>query len=147
MSEQAPFQWAAIFHKADINFTHGVHDLGWYDPSSKSTTHHLPCKVQCAFCRTPIMDEGRNMILLFPSLLEDISSDKAREAFRATEHMFYSQRVVDFKEDRRTKWAEMSDKSDMLDDDGNPVKKRKTGHGLRSEDTEEGGKDDDKKEN
>lgn len=26
----APFQWAAIFHKEDINFTHGHHDLGWY---------------------------------------------------------------------------------------------------------------------
>ncbi|KAL9123373.1 MAG: hypothetical protein Q9187_000055 [Circinaria calcarea] len=25
----APFQWASIFHKDDINFTHGHHDLGW----------------------------------------------------------------------------------------------------------------------
>lgn len=25
----APFQWAAIFHKDDINFTHGHHDLEW----------------------------------------------------------------------------------------------------------------------
>ncbi|KAI4183838.1 MAG: hypothetical protein L6R41_005161 [Letrouitia leprolyta] len=25
---RAPFQWAAIFHKDDINFTEGVHDLG-----------------------------------------------------------------------------------------------------------------------
>jgi hypothetical protein len=28
----APFQWAAIFHKTDINFTHGHHSLEWYDP-------------------------------------------------------------------------------------------------------------------
>jgi hypothetical protein len=66
----APFQWASIFHKEDINFTHGHHDLGWYDPGEKTTRHKLPCKVSCAYCRSPIMDEGRNMILLFPSLIK-----------------------------------------------------------------------------
>ena len=65
----APFQWAAIFHKDDINFTHGHHDLGWYDSAEKTTKHKLPCKVGCAYCRSPIMDEGRNMILLFPTLI------------------------------------------------------------------------------
>lgn len=65
----APFQWAAIFHKDDINFVHGHHNLEWYDPSEKSIEHKLPCKVRCAFCHSPIMDEGRNMILLFPSLI------------------------------------------------------------------------------
>jgi hypothetical protein len=66
----APFQWAAIFHKEDINFTHGHHELGWYDSGDKTTRHKLPCKVSCAYCRTPIMDEGRNMILLFPTLIK-----------------------------------------------------------------------------
>ena len=65
----APFQWAAIFHKEDINFTKGHDELGWYDSTEKTTKHKLPCKVSCAYCRTPIMDEGRNMILLFPSLI------------------------------------------------------------------------------
>jgi hypothetical protein len=65
----APFQWAAIFHKEDIKFKHGHHDLEWYDPSTKSIEHKLPCKVRCSFCHSPIMDEGRNMILLFPSLI------------------------------------------------------------------------------
>jgi hypothetical protein len=65
----APFQWAAIFHKDDINFLHGHHDLEWYDPTEKSVEHKLPCKVRCNFCHSPIMDEGRNMILLFPSLV------------------------------------------------------------------------------
>lgn len=55
----APFQWAAIFHKTDINFTQGHHDLGWYDPAGKKTNHTLPCKVKCAYCGTPVMDEGR----------------------------------------------------------------------------------------
>ena len=71
----APFQWAAIFHKEDINFTHGHHDLGWYESSEKTCVHKLPCKVSCSYCRTPIMDEGRNMILLFPTLIDFKSTE------------------------------------------------------------------------
>ncbi|KAK0624316.1 Mss4-like protein [Immersiella caudata] len=112
----APFQWAAIFHKEDINFTNGVHDLGWYDPTAKSTTHHLPCKVQCAYCRTPIMDEGRNMILLFPTLIEGINTDEGREAFKAQCHMFYTQRVVDIR-DGLPKFKGLSDQSPLVDEE------------------------------
>ena len=77
----APFQWAAIFHKDDINFLHGHHDLEWYDPTEKSIEHKLPCKVRCAYCHSPIMDEGRNMILLFPSLI-DLKSDEDKANFK-----------------------------------------------------------------
>lgn len=45
------------------------------------------------------MDEGRNMILLFPSLLEGIQEKKGRETFAPTCHMFYPQRLVDFNGD------------------------------------------------
>ncbi|KAM7218062.1 Mss4-like protein [Rhypophila decipiens] len=127
----APFQWATIFHKEDINFTKGHHDLGWYDPTNKSTTHHLPCKVQCAYCRTPIMDEGRNMILLFPTLIDGINTKEGREAFKAQCHMFYPQRVVDIK-DGLPKFSGLSDESDLIDEDSGktipdsaPEKKRK----------------------
>jgi hypothetical protein len=75
----APFQWAAIFHKEDINFTHGHHELGWYDSGEKTTKHKLPCKVSCAYCRTPIMDEGRNMILLFPTLIKFKSEEEKKK--------------------------------------------------------------------
>ncbi|KAK4233897.1 Mss4-like protein [Achaetomium macrosporum] len=112
----APFQWAAIFHKTDINFTNGHHDLGWYDPTAKSTTHHLPCKVQCAYCRTPIMDEGRNMILLFPTLIEGINTPKGREAFKPQCHMFYPQRVVDIK-DGLPKFKGLADESPLVDEE------------------------------
>lgn len=77
----APFQWAAIFKKDDINFKNGHHNLEWYDPSTKSVEHQLPCKVRCSFCHSPIMDEGRNMILLFPSLIH-FKSDKDKENFK-----------------------------------------------------------------
>ncbi|KAJ9627405.1 hypothetical protein H2204_009816 [Knufia peltigerae] len=117
----SPFQWAAIFHKSDINFTQGHHELGWYDPTNKDISHHLPCKVSCAYCRSPIMDEGRNMILLFPPLIKDINTKKGREAFKPTCHMFYKQRVAEFRGDGIVKWAGLDNQSDMLDDDENVI--------------------------
>ncbi|KAK6609377.1 hypothetical protein H4I96_03308 [Botrytis cinerea] len=110
----APFQWAAIFHKEDINFTHGHHDLGWYESEEKTTRHKLPCKVSCAYCRTPIMDEGRNMILLFPSLIK-FKSQEEKEKFNPTCHMFYSRRLVDIP-DGLPKWTGLNDKSDLIED-------------------------------
>lgn len=121
----APFQWAAIFHKEDLHFTRGHHDLGWYDSGRRSQAHRLPCKVQCAYCRTPIMDEGRRMILLFPTLIDGINTPEGRKAFEAKCHMFYPQRVVDFRGDGRPKYSGLEKGSDVLDDDGNVVKKRK----------------------
>jgi len=129
----APFQWAAIFHKEDINFTHGHHDLVWYDSAEKTTRHKLPCKVSCAYCRTPIMDEGRNMILLFPTLIKFKSAEE-RKHFDISCHMFYSQRVVDIP-DGRPKWTGMNDKSDLIEDSPPELKKRKR------EEENEGGDD------
>jgi len=119
---QAPFQWAAIFHKSDINFTNGIHDLGWYDPSQKSIEHTLPCKVSCAFCRSLIMDEGRNMILLFPTLIEGINTPEGRKAFNPACHIFYPQRVCDIK-DGLDKWAGLDFMSDRINDEGQVVEK------------------------
>ncbi|MCJ1461968.1 hypothetical protein MMC07_000568 [Pseudocyphellaria aurata] len=119
----APFQWAAIFHKEDINFTHGHHDLGWYDSSEKTCKHKLPCKVSCAYCRTPIMDEGRNMILLFPTLI-NFKSEEDRKNFEPTCHMFYNRRVVDIP-DGKPKWTGLNEKSELIEDSPPELKKRK----------------------
>ncbi|KAL8933203.1 MAG: hypothetical protein Q9216_006471 [Gyalolechia sp. 2 TL-2023] len=110
----APFQWAAIFHKDDINFTHGHHDLGWYESSEKTCIHKLPCKVSCAYCRTPIMDEGRNMILLFPTLI-DFKSLEDRKNFDISCHMFYPRRVLDIP-DGKPKWTGINESSDLIED-------------------------------
>lgn len=76
----APFQWAAIFHKSDMTFTNGAHGLVFYSSTHHSQDHELPTKVYCANCRTPIMDEGRNMCMVFPSLIElEGSCDEQRE--------------------------------------------------------------------
>ncbi|KAF4633773.1 hypothetical protein G7Y89_g4344 [Cudoniella acicularis] len=104
----APFQWAAIFHKENINFTHGHHDLGWYESTEKTTEHKSPCKVSCAYCRAPIMDEGRNMILLFPSLIK-FKSKKEKENFDPTK------RLVNIP-DGLPKWSGMQGKSELIED-------------------------------
>lgn len=80
-STAAPFQWAAIFHKEDINFKEGHHNLEWYDPTEKSIEHKLPCKVRCSYCHSPIMDEGRNMILMFPSLIH-LDTQELKDKFK-----------------------------------------------------------------
>jgi len=103
----APFQWAAIFKKDDINFKNGHHDLEWYDPTSKSKEHKLPCKVRCKHCYSPIMDEGRNMILLFPSLIK-FKSDQEKANFKPRLHMFYGQRVMDVP-DGLPKWTGLNE--------------------------------------
>lgn len=65
----APFQWAAILKKTDVHFTSGYDDLIFYNPTEKSQEYLLPCKISCNSCRTPIMDEGRNMLMLYPTLV------------------------------------------------------------------------------
>ncbi|KAM0723651.1 hypothetical protein Q7P37_000639 [Cladosporium fusiforme] len=110
----APFQWAAIFHKDDISFKNGHHNLEWYDPSTKSTEHRLPCKVRCSYCHSPIMDEGRNMILLFPSLIK-FQSQQEKENFAPRCHMFYGQRCIDIP-DGLPKWTGLNKDSDLIED-------------------------------
>ena len=76
------------------------------------------------------------MILLFPTLIDGINTPKARKAFKAKCHMFYNQRVVDFKGDGATKFSGLEDKSDILDDDGNVIQKEdknKEDEGRREE--------------
>lgn len=67
------------------------------------------------------------MILLFPTLIEDINSKEAREAFKPTCHMFYPRRVVDFPGDGAVKWAGLDNQSDILDDEGNVIVKYEEG--------------------
>lgn len=66
----APFQWAAIFDKSSVSFTKGVQGLGFYCSSHCSRQYEVPTKVSCTFCHTPILDEGRQMCLLFPESIQ-----------------------------------------------------------------------------
>jgi len=110
----APFQWAAIFEKGDINFINGHHHLTWYNSQEKKTGRKLPCKVSCEYCHTPIMDEGRNMILLFPTLIK-FKSEEEKRFFSPTCHMFYGQRVVDIP-DGKPKWTGIDGQSELIEE-------------------------------
>lgn len=37
--------------------------------------YKLPCKVYCSYCNSPIMDEGRNVCLVFPELIDLAAND------------------------------------------------------------------------
>ncbi|GJN80214.1 hypothetical protein PLIIFM63780_003739 [Purpureocillium lilacinum] len=111
----APFQWAAIFHKADVAFEKGAAGLRFYNSPSKCAQHVLPCKVTCDHCGSLIMDEGRNMVLLFPTLLR-FETEEQRRKFDVQCHIFYPQRVVDIP-DEKPKWAGLDHKSGLLKGD------------------------------
>ncbi|UNI16939.1 hypothetical protein JDV02_003321 [Purpureocillium takamizusanense] len=112
----APFQWAAIFHKADVAFDRGaVAGLRFYHSPSKCAEHVLPSKVACAHCGSLIMDEGRNMVLLFPTLLR-FETKEQRRKFDVKCHIFYPQRVVNIP-DGKPKWAGLDQKSELVKED------------------------------
>ncbi|KAI5780801.1 Mss4-like protein [Geopyxis carbonaria] len=108
----APFQWAAIFKKTDVHFTSGEHELIYWNPEEKSQEYILPCKISCKNCRTPIMDEGRNMLLLYPTLVH-FTNVKHKRMFYPSCHIFYSRRAVDFR-DGLPKWSKHKDSSDLV---------------------------------
>jgi hypothetical protein len=60
------------------------------------------------------MDEGRNMILLFPSLVH-LKTDEDKAYFKPRCHMFYGQRVMDVP-DGLPKWSGLSGDSDLIED-------------------------------
>ncbi|KAF8196022.1 Mss4-like protein [Pholiota molesta] len=90
----APFQWAAIIEKTDLYFTKGKDQLVFWNAEEQSQEYVLPCKVSCINCRTPIMDEGRKMLMVFPTLLHFESHEDQRKFYPSC-HIFYSQRAVD----------------------------------------------------
>ncbi|KAF2859809.1 hypothetical protein K470DRAFT_300087 [Piedraia hortae CBS 480.64] len=110
----SPCQWAAIFHKLDLNFPNGSQHLGFYDHSQNKEERQLPCKVRCVICHSFILDEGRNMFLIFPSLVK-FESKEDKERFLPRCHIFYKQRVIDIK-DGRTKWEGLDHKSLQMGD-------------------------------
>lgn len=77
------------------------------------------------------------MILLFPTLIEGINTPKGREAFAAQSHMFYPQRVVDFKGDGVRKFKGLQDESPLVDDDGKELPKQEQEQNKKKKDKHE----------
>lgn len=92
------------------------------------------------------MDEGRNMILLFPSLI-DFESEGDRKNFEARCHMFYGRRVVDVN-DRKPKWTGLSEQTELMSEDegGRGSEGKRKRREEREREVEEGGRDREKKQ-
>lgn len=91
----APFQWAVIFHKADVRFLHGVSRLFFFNAETGRAGRTLPCKLSCGACRTPIADEGRRMFLAFAPLFDFGFPARVPPSFEPTCHIFYGARTFD----------------------------------------------------
>ena len=109
----APMQWAAIFHKHDVRFSHGVEHLRFFNSESLKHERILPCKVSCGCCGSLIADEGRRMWLAFPSLFDFGQTSEVPRPFKPTCHIFYGLRVVDVDDDL-PKWSGHKNQSDRI---------------------------------
>jgi hypothetical protein len=116
----APFEWVSIFHKHNVRFSpkslsflyfySGETDQGW--DSSLANQRILPVKVSCAWCRTPIADEGRNMWLAFTTLFGFSVETGIPKTFQHTNHLFYGQRCIETPDDK-VKWTGHKNNSDV----------------------------------
>ncbi|WVQ62308.1 uncharacterized protein L199_000447 [Kwoniella botswanensis] len=148
----APYQHSCIFHKKNVRLDSDA-DSKWIGFLSahgevhplSSTPTPLPRKISCRACGSPLMDEGRNMIMAFPPAFEwtrthkEVKQSKeqnkdgnhgeegdsgkgARKVqgfpseLKADCHIFYERRCVDVK-DGLPKWRGHKEKSDLMKDD------------------------------
>ncbi|EKM57758.1 uncharacterized protein PHACADRAFT_90575 [Phanerochaete carnosa HHB-10118-sp] len=88
----APFQWAVIFPKTSVRMIKNEdNSLHFFSTTKRSDEHHVPCKVSCDQCRSPIFDEGRNTVLAYPSSFK-FEDGKVPKDFHPTAHIFYKER-------------------------------------------------------
>ncbi|KAL1673068.1 Mss4-like protein [Schizophyllum commune] len=105
----SPAQWTAMLEKTDVHFLSGVDNLAFYHLADSSHERKLPCKIACRTCRSPVMDEGRKILVIYPSLIDfdelpgRLTPAEAKKKFFPTCHIFYEQRVDDYV-DGKTKY-------------------------------------------
>ena len=110
----APFQWAAIFHKAAVRFVRGTDNVEFYSSEEGIPAHQLPCKVLCSKCHSPLADEGRNMWMAFPTQFS-FRGRKVPDSFQVSCHIFYGQRPSGLNiNDGKPKWSAHKGSSQLL---------------------------------
>ncbi|CAO1622022.1 unnamed protein product [Sympodiomycopsis kandeliae] len=110
----APFQYAALFHKTSVRMHKGCDPtfLDFYSTHRKHSEHDVPVKVSCTRCRSPLMDEGRNMIMAYPSSF-NFPDGKVPSPFAPSCHIFYKEAIIEI-DDGVPKWSGHKDISELL---------------------------------
>ncbi|KAG2140132.1 Mss4-like protein [Suillus clintonianus] len=109
----APFQWAAIFPKTSVRILQDNSGaLHCFSTTTKQAGHHVPCKVSCDICRAPLFDEGKRMVLAYPSGFK-FPPIKARLNFQPSCHIFYGHRVMEVC-DGIPKWRGHKNDSELM---------------------------------
>jgi len=121
--------WSSVMPKTDVLFTCSTDKLSFYRTEDQKTEHILPCKLSCARCHSPIADEGRNMMLMYPSTF-DWQNKEDREPFLPDRHIFYKQRCLEV-EDGKDKWEGMADDSKKMDEEHHHGQKGTAGSGSK----------------
>ncbi|KAJ1572024.1 hypothetical protein NDA11_002144 [Ustilago hordei] len=127
----APFQWAALFHKTSVRLAKHcdpIH-LDFFSTQEGHSEHSVPCKISCRNCRSPMADEGRNMVMAYPSSF-GFEENEVPAAFAPTAHIFYSERVMDLDDDV-PKWAGHKNASEQLPHTPQQDSERTMGKGKR----------------
>lgn len=86
--------------------------LHFFSTEAIAGEHNVPCKVSCNVCRSPLLDEGRNTVLAYPSSF-NFPDHKVPLDFQPTAHIFYSQRVMEVP-DGVPKWSGHKGESELL---------------------------------
>ncbi|CDU25619.1 uncharacterized protein SPSC_05790 [Sporisorium scitamineum] len=110
----APFQWAALFHKTSVRLAQHCDplNLDFFSTQEGHSEHSVPCKISCRNCRSPMADEGRNMVMAYPSSFV-FKDNHVPAVFAPTAHIFYGERVMDLDDDI-PKWAGHKNASEQL---------------------------------
>jgi len=141
----ATYQWAAVYPKDAVHFVSGEDNLHFYSPNNKEMKYSLPCKLSCGSCQSPIADEGKNMFLLFPGVLDEINDKKLKDngPFKGQYHMFYGARVEDVSDGLPKYLGKQGEQ--LVDDHGNKLSESENPMKNKKDD-EEGDGDANKKQ-
>ncbi|CCG80532.1 Putative uncharacterized protein [Taphrina deformans PYCC 5710] len=103
----APATLSSIYDKDKVRFTAGVENLVFFSPQEKRDGYRVPCKLSCRFCHSPIGNEGNNMMLVLPALIDfDNPADghqgpdgRLPDAFKPTFHQYYETKIREIEDD------------------------------------------------
>ncbi|KAK9898407.1 hypothetical protein P389DRAFT_166905 [Cystobasidium minutum MCA 4210] len=123
--------WSVVIPKNEVLFTCSPDKLSFYRTEDQKTEHIPPCKLSCARCHSPIADEGRNMMLMYPSTF-NFEKKEDRSPFLPDKHIFYAQRAIDV-EDGTAKWEGMPDDSKQLYEEHEHGQKGVAGSGSKKD--------------